>query len=75
MIFPPLKLSVDLGVQYQTAWKVLKRIRSPMGERDQTHLLSGIIEFDDFYVRTPTVGKKKGRGTEKSNFFCCIIVN
>ncbi len=67
-----LKLSGDLGVQYQTAWKVLKRIRSAMGERDQTHLLSGIIEFDDFYVGTPSVGEKRGRGTDKAKIFVAL---
>lgn len=43
-----------------------------MGERDQKHLLSGIKEFDDFYVVTPTAGEKRGRRTEKAKIFVAL---
>lgn len=35
---------------------MLKRIRAAMGQRDETHQLSGIIEFNDSYFGGPTVG-------------------
>jgi len=44
---------------------MLKRIRAAMGQRDKSHQLSGIIEFDDAYFGGPVTGKKRGRGTEK----------
>ena len=46
---------------------MLKRIRAAMGQRDEEHQLCGIIEFDDAYFGGPTVGRKRGRGTEKAN--------
>ena len=57
-----------LGTTYKTAWYMLGRIRTAMGQRDQTHPLNGIIEFDDTYFGGPTIGKKRGRGTKKARF-------
>ena len=58
-----------LGTTYKTAWYMLTRIRTAMGQRDKTHQLNGTIEFDDTYFGGPTVGKKRGRGTEKAKVF------
>lgn len=55
-----------LGTTYKTAWNMLMCIRTAMGQRDKTHQLNGTIEFDDTYFGGPTVGKKRGRGTEKA---------
>lgn len=38
-----VQLSSQLGTTYKTAWYMLKRIRSAMGQRDEKHQLSGII--------------------------------
>lgn len=37
-----------------------------MGQRDEKHQLRGIIEFDDACFGGPAVGKKRGRGTDKT---------
>lgn len=54
---------------------MLRRIRKAMGQRDQTHQLSGVIEFDDTYFGGPTVGKKRGRGTEKAKVFAALSLD
>ncbi|MEG2931890.1 MAG: IS1595 family transposase, partial [Ruthenibacterium sp.] len=41
-----VQLQAMIGVTYKTAWYVLVRIRKAMGQRDETHHLSGIVEFD-----------------------------
>ena len=64
-----VQLEAMLGTTYKTDWYMLKRIRAAMGQRDRTHQLSGNIEFDDAYFGGPTVGKKRGRGTEKAKVF------
>ena len=51
---------------------MLKRIRAAMGNRDASHMLSGVVEFDDCYIGGPTVGKKRGRGTEKAKVFVAL---
>lgn len=64
-----------LGTTYKTAWYMLKRIRAAMGQRDKTHQLSGTIEFDNTYLGGPTVGKKRGRGTEKAKVFAAVSMD
>ena len=64
-----------LGTTYKTAWYVLMRIRAAMGQRDKTHRLNGTIEFDDTYFGGPTVGKKRGRGTEKAKVFAAVSLD
>ena len=64
-----------LGTTYKTAWYMLTRIRAAMGQRDKTHRLNGTIEFDDTYFGGPTVGKKRGRGTEKAKVFAAVSLD
>lgn len=64
-----------LGTTYKTAWYMLMRIRAAMGQRDKTHRLNGTIEFDDTYFGGPTVGKKRGRGTEKAKVFAAVSLD
>jgi transposase-like protein len=66
------QLAFSIGVNYKTAWRMLKKIRAAMGQRDGKHLLSGVVEFDDAYIGGPTVGKKRGRGTEKAKVFVAL---
>ena len=54
---------------------MLKRIRTAMGQRDKKHQLSGVIEFDDSYFGGPTVGQKRGRGTEKAKVFVALSLS
>ena len=67
-----VQLEKMLGTTYKTAWFMLKRIRAAMGQRDKMHQLNGNIEFDDTYFGGPTVGKKRGRGTEKAKVFVAL---
>lgn len=70
-----VQLSNQIGVTYKTAWSMLRRIRSAMGQRDATHLLSGVVEFDDAYFGGPTAGSKRGRGTEKAKVFVALSLD
>ena len=70
-----VQLASMIGTTYKTAWYMLVRIRSAMGQRDATHQLSGVIEFDDAYFGGPTVGQKRGRGTEKASVFVALSLS
>lgn len=70
-----VRLADFLGVTYKTAWSMLHRIRSSMGQRDAAYQLSGTIEFDDAFFGGPTVGKKRGRGTEKAKVFVALSLD
>lgn len=70
-----VQLSRTLDVTYKTAWYIIKRIRCAMKQRDINYLLLGTIEFDDTYIGDPTVGKKRGRGTEKSKVFVAVSID
>ena len=70
-----VQLEAMLGTTYKTAWFMLRRIRIAMGQRDKTHQLNGVIEFDDAYFGGPTAGKKRGRGTEKAKVFVALSLD
>lgn len=38
-------------------------------------MLNGVVEMDDAYIGSPTKGKKRGRGTEKANFFVALSLD
>ena len=54
---------------------MIKRIHCAMKQRDINYQLFGTIEFDDTYIGGPTVGKKRGRGTEKSKVFVAVSID
>lgn len=68
-----MQLAAMLGTTYKTARSMLRRIRIAMGQQDETHRLCGIIEFDDAYFGSPTVGKKWGPGHRKSEGFRGVV--
>jgi len=70
-----VQLMSMIGSTYKTAWYMLVRIRAAMGQRDARHQLSGNIEFDDAYFGGPTVGQKRGRGTEKAKVFAALSLD
>lgn len=70
-----VQLASIIHVTYKTAWYLLARIRKAMGQRDDTHQLSGTVEFDDAFFGGPTVGKKRGRGTEKTKVFVALSLD
>ena len=67
-----VRLSQMISVTYKAAWYLLTRLRKAMGQRDDTHTLSGTIEFDAAFFGGPTKGKKRGRGTEKAKVFVAL---
>mgnify|MGYP000102389226 CR=1 FL=1 len=69
------QLAAMLGTTYKTAWSMLRRIRIAMDQRDETHQLCGVIEFDNAYFGGPTTGKKRGRGTEKAKAFVALSLD
>ena len=70
-----MQLSAQIGVTCKTAWSMLRRIRSAMGQRDKTHILTGVVEFDDAYFGSPTAGSKRGRSTEKVKVFVALSLD
>ena len=70
-----VQLSSQLGTTYKTAWRMLKRIRAAMGQRDRKHQLNGVIDFDDAYFGGSVKGKKRGRGTEKAKAFVALSLD
>lgn len=60
-----VQLSRALGICYDSAWHLLDKIRTAMGQRDENYQLSGIVELDDGYIGGNSHNGKRGRGTDK----------
>lgn len=60
-----LSIAQILNLNYRTAWRLLRKIRLAMSQRDAFYQLSGIVEMDDSYFGAPSPGKD-GRGTTKT---------
>lgn len=56
-----LRLSKHIGISWNSAWKILKKIRTAMSHRDSIYRLEKLIEFDDTFVGGKRSGKR-GRG-------------
>ena len=69
-----VQLAAMLGTTYRTAWYVLRRVRTAMGQRDESRRPCGVIEFDDAHFGGPTTGKS-GVGTEKAKVFVALSLN
>ncbi len=67
-----VQLSRTLGISYDSAWHLLDRIRTAMGQRDANYQLSGIVEMDDCYVGGPSSNGKRGRGTDKAKVIVAV---
>ncbi len=67
-----VQLSRTLGICYESAWYLLRRIRSAMRQRDEKYELSGIVEMDDGYVGGATRNCKRGRGTDKARIVVAL---
>jgi hypothetical protein len=69
---PALQLMRELGVNYNTAWKLKHKIMQGIFERQQDRFLSGVIEIDDAYLGGEKAGKR-GRGlTNKVPFLAAV---
>jgi len=56
-----LRLSKHIGISWNSARSMLKKIRTAMAHRDSIYRLGNLIEFDDTYVGGKRAGKR-GRG-------------
>ena len=62
---PALQLSREIGVNYDTAWKIKHKLLQVMLERQRKEKLSGRIELDDAYSGRRTPGKTGSRLREQ----------
>ena len=58
-----IALAKYIGTTLKTAWALLHKIRSAMGERENTYKLGGSIEMDEAFFGGKHTGKR-GRGSE-----------
>ena len=54
---------------------MLRGLRSAMEQRERTHVLSSVVEFDDAYLDGQKKGGKGGRETEKAKIFVTLSLN
>lgn len=53
--------------RYETIWKMMHTIRRAMGNRENLYKLSGMVEFDEAYIKKSTpdgVKLKRGKGSQ-----------
>jgi transposase-like protein len=53
---------------------MLQKIRKGMGDRDAGYKLAGLVEVDETCFGGPKRGKKRGRGTEKTQVLVAVSV-
>lgn len=66
-----LQLSEQIGVDYNTAWAMLHRIRKAMAKRDSQYRLDSPVEMDDMFFGAPTE-PKRGRGTDQTPILVAV---
>jgi len=67
-----LQLSRELGVHYDTAWKMRSKLNQTMKERQQSDTLGGRVEMDDAYLGGEQSGKP-GRGAANKVPFVAAV--
>jgi transposase-like protein len=67
-----LQLSREVGVNYNTAWKIQHKLMRVMMERERGKTLSGRIEMDDAYLGGEKAGKR-GRGSPNKVPFVAAV--
>ena len=60
-----MKLHRRLGISYNAAWRMKRKLMQVMMERDRPRPLSGRIELDDAYPGGQRSGGKTGRGARE----------
>jgi len=67
-----LQLMREIGVSYNTAWKIKHKLMQVMLERQQGETLRGRIEIDDAYIGGERPGKP-GRGAHHKAPFIAVV--
>ncbi len=71
-----MALKRQIGVSYNTAWKLQHKIMQVMKERDDVKPLSGFIQLDDVYWGGESRGGKRERGSaNKTPFVSGVSLN
>ena len=71
-----LDLKRQIGVSYNTAWRMKQKIMQVMKERDDGKPLDGTIQLDDVYWGGEQRGGKRGRGSDnKVPFVAAVSLN
>lgn len=66
-----LELQRQLGLKkYDTAFRLMHKIRTVMGKRDDSYMLKGMVEYDEAYVEKAIDAKlkkqlKRGKGSQR----------
>ncbi len=69
-----LALAGKIAVCYETAWNLLRRIRTAMERRDEHYVLGQIVEFDDACFGGKIKGVR-GRGAGNQGVFIAVAKN
>ena len=67
-----LELMRRLGISYKAAWRMKQKLMQVMMEREQSKMLSGLIEIDDAYLGGEKPGKP-GRGAAGKTPFVAAV--
>ena len=67
-----MQLSRDLGVKYDTAWRIKHKLMQVMLERNSRSVLGGRVEIDDAYLGGEMPGKR-GRGADHKVPFIAAV--
>ncbi|WP_419650942.1 transposase, partial [Thiolapillus sp.] len=67
-----LQLKRDIGVSYNTAWKMKHQLMQVMLEREKGKKLSGRIEIDDAYIGGERPGKPVRGAAHKAPFIAVV---
>ena len=71
-----MELKRQIGVNYDTAWKMKHKLLQAMKENDDQVPLDGIIQMDDVYWGGEQRGGKRGRGSSnKTPFVAAVSLN
>jgi len=71
-----MMLRRHLGISYNAAWRMRRKLMQAMVERDRAHGLSGQVQLDDAYLGGERSGGKSGRGAPgKTPFVAAVETN